>query len=58
MVTLVSGNSYASDEEKYTHTINVFKQSPQVQPYFKNAYGYAGFPIQKYLDDGVSSFYY
>jgi lipid-binding SYLF domain-containing protein len=44
MVTLVSGNSYASDEENYTNTINVFKQSPQVQPYFKNAYGYAVFP--------------
>jgi len=44
MVTLVSGISYASDEEKYSSTINVFKQSPQVEPYFKNAYGYAVFP--------------
>jgi lipid-binding SYLF domain-containing protein len=30
--------------EDYSSTINVFKQSPQVQPYFKNAYGYAVFP--------------
>jgi lipid-binding SYLF domain-containing protein len=44
MVTLISGISYASDEEKYKNAINVFKQSPQVQPYFKNAYGYAVFP--------------
>lgn len=36
--------SSASAVEDYSSTINVFKQSPQVQPYFENAYGYAVFP--------------
>ena len=36
--------SRASAAEDYSSTINVFKKSPQVQPYFKNAYGYAVFP--------------
>lgn len=44
MVTLGSGISYASEEDKFANTINIFNQSPQVQPYFKNAYGYAVFP--------------
>jgi lipid-binding SYLF domain-containing protein len=30
--------------DKYASTIEVFKKSPAVQPYFKNAYGYAVFP--------------
>jgi len=36
--------SSASAAEDYSSTINVFKKSPQVQPYFENAYGYAVFP--------------
>jgi len=30
--------------DKYTDTIDVFKKSEVVQPFFKNAYGYAVFP--------------
>ena len=30
--------------DKFTDTINVFKKSEAVQPFFKNAYGYAVFP--------------
>ena len=30
--------------DSYSKTIDVFKKSPQVQPFFKNAYGYAVFP--------------
>ena len=30
--------------DKFTDTINVFKKSESVQPFFKNAYGYAVFP--------------
>lgn len=30
--------------DKYTKTIDVFKKSPEVQPFFKTAYGYAVFP--------------
>ena len=30
--------------DKYAKTIGVFKQSPVVQPFFKNCYGYAVFP--------------
>lgn len=30
--------------EDYSESINIFKGSPVVQPYFKNAYGYAVFP--------------
>jgi len=30
--------------EKYSRTIETFRKSPAVQPFFKNAYGYAVFP--------------
>ncbi len=30
--------------EDYSNTINIFKSSPAVQPFFKTAYGYAVFP--------------
>ena len=30
--------------DSYSNTIEVFKKSPAVQPFFKNAYGYAVFP--------------
>jgi lipid-binding SYLF domain-containing protein len=36
-----SGLTYAGS---YSNTIEVFKKSPVVQPFFKNAYGYAVFP--------------
>ena len=41
VVTLVSG---AAEVKDYSSTISVFKSSPNVQPFFKNAYGYAVFP--------------
>ena len=34
----------AADDKDFSNTIDVFKQSPKVQPYFKHAYGYAVFP--------------
>lgn len=34
----------AADVKDFSSTINVFKQAPQAQPYFKHAYGYAVFP--------------
>ena len=30
--------------DSYTDTIAIYKKSPAVQPFFKNAYGYAVFP--------------
>ncbi len=36
--------SSASAAEDYSGTISVFKQSPEVQPFFNEAYGYAVFP--------------
>ena len=44
MIVLIFTISSASAAEDYSSTINVFKQSPPVQAYFKNAYGYAVFP--------------
>ncbi len=44
MVGLVSNISDASGGKDFSSTIKLFKQSPQVQPYFANAYGYAVFP--------------
>jgi lipid-binding SYLF domain-containing protein len=39
---LVSSSLHAADD--YSKTTNIFKQSLAVQPFFKNAYGYAVFP--------------
>jgi lipid-binding SYLF domain-containing protein len=44
MVTLVFGFSATSGADDYSKTMNVFKESPAVQPFFKNAYGFAVFP--------------
>jgi lipid-binding SYLF domain-containing protein len=44
MVGLVSNISDASGEKDFSSTIKLFEQSPQVQHYFANAYGYAVFP--------------
>ena len=41
-VALISANAAHADE--YTETIDVFKKSKAVQPFFKNAYGYAVLP--------------
>jgi lipid-binding SYLF domain-containing protein len=39
---LVMSSAYADAD--YSNAIKVFRDSPVVQPYFKNAYGYAIFP--------------
>jgi lipid-binding SYLF domain-containing protein len=36
--------SYADSSDQFTKTIEIFKKSPQVQPFFDDAYGYAVFP--------------
>lgn len=42
VVALILSNAAHADE--FTDTIDVFKKSKAVQPFFKNAYGYAVFP--------------
>ena len=44
MIPLIFAISSVSAEEDYSSTINIYKQSPQVEPYFKDSYGYAVFP--------------
>lgn len=44
IIVMILTISSASAAEDYSSTINVFKKSPQVQPYFENVYGYAVFP--------------
>ncbi len=39
---VIFSNSALADS--YSNTIDVFKKSPSVQPFFENAYGYAVFP--------------
>lgn len=36
--------SFAAEVEDYSSTINVFRESPVVEKFFKNSYGYAVFP--------------
>lgn len=40
----VAAVAVAADVEDYSSTINVFKDSPAVEKFFKNSYGYAVFP--------------
>ncbi|UCG14747.1 MAG: hypothetical protein JSU72_09995 [Deltaproteobacteria bacterium] len=44
MVILVSNFPNLAHADGYANTIEVFKKSPAVQPFFKDAYGYAVFP--------------
>lgn len=44
VVALLLGTAIPASADSYANTISVFKKSPQVQPFFKNAYGYAVFP--------------
>jgi lipid-binding SYLF domain-containing protein len=44
MVILVSNFANLAQADNCSNTIEVFKKSPTVQPFFKNAYGYAVFP--------------
>lgn len=41
---LVLGISTVAIADKFTDTIEIYKKSPAVQPFFKSAYGYAVFP--------------
>lgn len=43
--------------DKFTDTINVFKKSEVVQPFFKNAYGYAVFPTIGKAGIGIGGSY-
>ena len=43
MISALSGFNLAR-ADSYSNTIEVFKKYPAVQPFFKNAYGYAVFP--------------
>jgi lipid-binding SYLF domain-containing protein len=43
--------------DKYTDTMNVFKKSEAVQPFFKNAYGYAVFPTVGKAGIGIGGSY-
>ena len=43
--------------DKYTDTVNVFKKSETVQPFFKNAYGYAVFPTIGKAGIGIGGSY-
>ena len=51
---MLSSPAYA---DKYTDTINVFKKSQVVQPFFKNAYGYAVFPTVGKAGIGIGGSY-
>ena len=44
ITVLVSDFSNLAHADSYSNTIEVFKKSPAVQPFFENAYGYAVFP--------------
>ncbi len=44
MMIFVSNFFNMAHADSYSNTIEVFKKSPAVQPFFENAYGYAVFP--------------
>jgi len=44
MVVLLPLTASAQEAKDYSNAISVFKSSPAVQPFFKDAYGYAIFP--------------
>ena len=43
MMIFASNFSNLAQADNFSNTIEVFKKSPAVQPFFKNAYGYAVF---------------
>ncbi|MDF0673635.1 MAG: hypothetical protein P0120_04740 [Nitrospira sp.] len=45
MAAMVCASSSALAAEDYSSTIDKFKSSEQVKPFFENAYGYAVFPL-------------
>ncbi len=54
-LALVLANPVQAD--KFTNTVNVFKKSEAVQPFFKNAYGYAVFPTVGKAGIGIGGSY-
>lgn len=44
VVTMGAQFSAAAESDVYSETINLYKESPQAQPFFANSYGYAVFP--------------
>jgi len=44
LVFMAASRASAAEAEDYSKTINVFKESPAVQKFFNNSYGYAVFP--------------
>lgn len=54
LLAVMSGPALA---DKYTDTIDVFKKSEAVQPFFKNAYGYAVFPTIGKAGFGIGGSY-
>jgi lipid-binding SYLF domain-containing protein len=44
MIIFTSNFPNLAQADSYTYTMEVFKKSPSVQPFFENAYGYAVFP--------------
>ena len=57
MGVLGANISIASEVEDYSSAINVFRQSPQVQTYFKSNYGYAVFPTVGKASLGIGGAY-
>ncbi|MGB6012685.1 MAG: lipid-binding SYLF domain-containing protein [Desulfobacterales bacterium] len=49
--------SIPAHADKFTDTIQVFKKSEAVQPFFKNAYGYAVFPTIGKAGIGIGASY-
>ena len=49
--------SIPAHADKFTDTIQVFKKSEAVQPFFKNAYGYAVFPTISKAGIGIGGSY-
>jgi len=45
LTMLIPNFSIASEAEDYSKSIDVFRESPQAQPFFANSYGYAVFPV-------------
>jgi lipid-binding SYLF domain-containing protein len=57
MFILVLALANPVQADKYTDTVNVFKKSETVQPFFKNAYGYAVFPTVGKAGIGIGGSY-
>ena len=49
--------SIPAHADKFTDTIEVYKKSKAVQPFFKNAYGYAVFPTIGKAGIGIGGSY-